>query len=143
MGKFKVGDKVRVLRHRNFYGHDVEGYGISPGTVITLKGVDTTVSSDKFTMFSVDDLGDGFSWLIRSDDIEPVNDDSPIRTVTRREIVPGKYGVIRIDQGVRGPVLDLWKANPDAEELRAAARIFNEIADVLDEQSAEVNKEAA
>jgi hypothetical protein len=60
-----------------------------------------------------------------------VDEYGPIRT--RREIVPGTYGVIRIDKGSNGPVLDLWKANPTAEELREAAHLFNQLAEVLED----------
>lgn len=55
----------------------------------------------------------------------------PIRTVTRREIVPGEYcdGKIEIfDDG--SAVVRVWT---DSSVAREAARIFNEIADVLDE----------
>lgn len=56
---------------------------------------------------------------------------SPIRTVTRREIVPGEYcaGEIEIF-GDGSAVVRKWT---DSSVARQAARLFNEIADVLDE----------
>ena len=136
--KFKVGDRVRVLRHRNSFGDDLDSEII--GNVYTIDYVmDDVGVGEAWTAWSLKDT----NWWVRSGDIELANDNSLTRSITRREIVPGMYGVIRIDLGVRGQVLDLWKANPNSEELRDAARIFNEIADVLDEQSAEAQKEAA
>lgn len=92
---FKAGDKVRVLRHRNCYGEDSPGYGIPRGAIVTLRNPDRELKGDGFVMFGVEDMGDGASWLIRSDDIELVNQ-SPVREVMRREIVPGVYGRIEI-----------------------------------------------
>jgi hypothetical protein len=60
---------------------------------------------------------------------------SPIRTFTRREIVPGEYldgGLEIFDDG--SVIVRDWTATT---LLRSAARLFNEIADVLDENSKE------
>lgn len=57
---------------------------------------------------------------------------SPIRSVTRREIVPGRYGIVTLwpdgDVAVRCD-----KHSPS--ELREAAHIFNQIAEVLEENA--------
>lgn len=61
---------------------------------------------------------------------------SPIRTVTRKEIVHGTYGGVVIhEDNINGKPTPFVKfyAQPSADELRAAARIFNEIADALTE----------
>ena len=59
----------------------------------------------------------------------------PVRTVTRKEIVPGTYGYVTTsgpnDAGVR---ITFPAARLNAAELRAAAAILTEIADALDEQ---------
>lgn len=55
---------------------------------------------------------------------------SPIRTVTRREIVAGVYG--RVVIGENGSIL-LPQRIYTAEELREAAHILNQIAEVLQE----------
>lgn len=57
---------------------------------------------------------------------------SPIRLVTRREIVPGTYGIVEVMSGNRVYVQD---SNHTANDLRAAAALFDEIADVLDENA--------
>lgn len=55
---------------------------------------------------------------------------SPIRTVTRREIVAGNYGLIQIfDNGCMYIETDTYTA----EQCREAAHILNQIAEVLQE----------
>lgn len=131
--KFKAGDQVRVLRHRNFYGEDVPNYGIERGSVVTLCERDDSMVGGGFETFAVEDLGDGFRWLIRTDDIELANP-SPVRTVSRREIVPGTYGIVRVFEDETVHVACARKHTP--AELRDAARIFTEIADALEEGGA-------
>lgn len=60
---------------------------------------------------------------------------SPIRTVTRREIVAGVYGKVCVNEKGDGTGLDYIQMLPslDAEELREAAHILNQIAEVLEE----------
>jgi hypothetical protein len=110
MSKFKVGDRVRG--------------GESDATVIETRhdgnfrvrwdhnndegGFDGTVFWP----------GDGFSLVTPS----------PVRTVTRREIMPGAYGPVAIYKDYSATVGAL-----NAAVAREAARIFNEIADALDE----------
>lgn len=55
---------------------------------------------------------------------------SPIRTVTRREIVAGNYGLIQIfDNGCMYIETDSYTA----DQCREAAHILNQIAEVLEE----------
>lgn len=55
---------------------------------------------------------------------------SPIRTVTRLEIVPGSYGVIQVHKDGKIGMLPSVKS---ADQLREAAHILNQIAEVLEE----------
>lgn len=60
---------------------------------------------------------------------------SPIRTVTRREIVAGVYGCVEVDN-VNSDGVSLWLPRNkrwSSEELREAAHILNQIAEVLQE----------
>lgn len=68
---------------------------------------------------------------------------SPIRTVTRREIVPGVYGEVEVEKHDTFPESILIKIcdvrgafhTMDADELREAAHLFNQIAEVLEENA--------
>lgn len=62
--------------------------------------------------------------------------DSPVRTVTRREIVPGTYGRIVVDGASNGTVKLTFKYKtipPEftAEELDSAAMVFSQLAEAL------------
>lgn len=69
----------------------------------------------------------------------------PVRTVTetktRREIVPGVYGCVKVHyhgSGWTGPtelLVQLTTKRLTAEELREAAHLFNQLAGVLDERT--------
>lgn len=141
---FKEGDKVRVLRHRSPAGNDVSKESSLVGKDVVLGECDNEASRASFDVFLVAGTG----WLVRSDDIELLpaapQQAGPVRTVTRREIVPGVYGRVCVEKG-RLPFMAsaclVDRSNKkhsevnylDASELREAARIFNEIADVLEE----------
>lgn len=63
----------------------------------------------------------------------------PVRTVTRREIVPGQYGVVEIDKDSRvtDEGVSLWLPRNhrySPAELRATAATLTEIADALESQ---------
>lgn len=111
MVKLKVGDKVR---HKRCKPHEV-------GTVMEIKKYDNFIIKWPNGNRSSDHI----------DSLLRVEEHGPIRT--RREIVPGRFGVIQIVNGANGIILDLWKANPNADELREAAHLFTQIAEVLDE----------
>lgn len=82
---------------------------------------------------------------IEDDFIEFRNDDhvhqSPIRTVTRREIVPGVYGKVEVEKHDTHPTYLMVRVCDirgtfrimNAEELREAAHILNQIAEVLED----------
>lgn len=73
--------------------------------------------------------------------VSPSADTSPIRT--RREIVPGVYGYIGIENisgrsacvGVRGVEGEYGDRYLSPDELREAAHLFNQIAEVLEENA--------
>jgi hypothetical protein len=128
MGKFEVGDRVRrTVRcdKPNLWGkvgcvytvERTDGWG-----GIGLSGLDEEAFA----------CGDEFEL------VQPAAT-SPVRTVTRREIVPGGYGCVEIS---RSGMVKTSGWIDGASTIREAARIFNEIADVLDEHEAEA-KEAA
>lgn len=60
--------------------------------------------------------------------VAPWNE-GPIRTVTRREIVPGDYGAVRVTEGR----YIHCRSMATAEELREAAHILNQLAEVLED----------
>jgi len=123
--EFKVGDRVRCV---NDVGAFPSAF-LRVGDTYTVRG-----------FFSNEILVEGCRASWRPDRFELVTPalSSAIRTVTRREIVPGFYEVCEISEptadGVRVhfPVSRL-----NHSDLRAAAKLFNEIADVLDEQQKE------
>lgn len=128
MGKFEIGERVRYTGAREL-GFDKSLIG-KYGTV---------TKDDGDAIVNVDWEGATiWSYGVYRDNIVAVgcaNDNpSPVRTVTRRKIVPGVYGGVQLFDDFSAS-LDDWS---DAQACRSAARIFNEIADVLDEQ-----KEAA
>lgn len=62
-------------------------------------------------------------------------DDGPVREVTRKEIVPGRYGKLQLGVGVNSPkvYLDFAEGNMfDAADLRSLIATLTEIADALD-----------
>lgn len=67
--------------------------------------------------------------------ITPTNDNGPIRT--RRVIVPGVYGIVRVFKD--GAVFVDAMPAPSPASLRKAAHLFNQIAEVLEEQAGQAN----
>lgn len=113
MAKFKVGDRVR----------DIESSDNAKAKVVC-------VPSDHSITVEWEGFGDlRGTWP--ADKFELIQP-SPIRTVTRREIVPGEYGCVEIMSVGYGYVSIRAGGVQDANALREAARIFSEIADVLE-----------
>ena len=119
--EFKVGDRVR----------NKDGSAFSNGDHIV------TVTNNK---------GYGGVWFKETGTytsaslIELANPAPPtIRTITRREVVPGQYGIVEVGVGATvGVTFDPHTAN----DLREAAHLFLQIAEVLDEQAAPAAAEA-
>ncbi len=71
----------------------------------------------------------------------PNEETGPIRTITRREIVPGQYGCIKVESKPDGGYLHVRLVAEDcdlktwynAEQLREAAHILNQLAEALDQ----------
>lgn len=124
MNKFKVGDRVEIVA-----GGDNKARFI--GTFFTIDSEEGEMDGEQ--CWSGKDNKSPYRY--KESELRHVAQ-SPIRTITRREIVPGEYldgGLEIFDDG--SVIIRDWTAVP---LLRSAARIFNEIADVLDEQQ-EVN----
>lgn len=120
MHKFNVNDKVRYLT-KGFYGHIGTVVGISEGGLI-----------------KVDTHGEYGVCYENASDLEHVG---PIRTVTRREIVPGVYGNLDISSFSRSKVFVGLKTEcgnryvyMNATELREAAHVLNQLAEVLEDE---------
>lgn len=126
MSKFKAGDKVRL--------RDGESYGnlLTEGREFIVGHVD-----DQYIWFP--DGPDGPWKASRFELVEDApSNPSPVRKVTRTEIVPGDYDGVQVtDEAPLGLFIE-YRKYADLTNLRAAARIFNEIADALEQ-----NKEAS
>lgn len=129
MGKFKVGDRVRCIES---YASEEQFKAGDEFVVSHVYGDNISVERDS--------SGNPNGWLACKFELA---NDSPIRTVTRREIVPGVYGEVTVERIPFSGFEISYSSYGNAHKLRAAARIFNEIADVLEEQSAEAKGEAA
>lgn len=71
-----------------------------------------------------------------SDDLIAEWTDGPVRTVTRREVVEGVYGIVRVDTHRDQVVISIDPSdghNPSAAELKAAAAVLLELAGALDD----------
>lgn len=126
MRKFKVGDVVRVLR-----GESPEYNGLE------LEVISNTRSEYRPYILKMP-AGHPDKTIFRSDcDLELVTPPpaSPIRTVTRREIVPGIYGAVSIAQSSCGELRYFIEPYATAEQLREAAHTLNQLAEVLEEQA--------
>jgi hypothetical protein len=130
MSKFKVGDRVRIVSARKAAHHGREfvidhSEGVYDGEPSWCGGQHSPSSP--------------YRW--RESELELVTT-SPVRTVTRKEIVSGQFGKVTVRSlkgvsdrhvgiGVHGNSLP--NASMDSTELRAAAATFIELADALDE----------
>lgn len=116
MDKFKAGDRVK-----RFYGYY---NGMSAGDE------DTVVSYDFRGAVTLEKYGYGHADCTL-ELVTPAA--SPIRTTTKREMVDGSYGKVVVN---RNRFTCGWIDS--AQDLRSAAKLFNEIADVLDENAKDV-----
>lgn len=129
MGKFKVGDRVRRITRDNPGSKTRMNVG-DEGEVIALDTIDW------ISVAGYEKLGGQNPIYFELVSPEPAP--SPIRTITRREIVPGVYGIVDVGSvgisGAKVPVV-VDEGFVTAPDLRAAATLFNELADVLDENA--------
>ena len=123
MAKFKVGDRVRCL----------ENYGsqFTAGKTYTVSGV----TRDRISVERDDGGSTSNGWC--SDRFVLAATTGPIRTVTRREIVPGVYGRVSVHDDYSVGFSTELDGRDAADELREAAHLFNQIAEVLEEQASD------
>lgn len=112
MHKFNVGDRVNAK-------------------YATIGGTATVVEVDRRGNFHHRVKFDEFPhdlW-IDNNNIKPI-EVGPIRTVARREIVPGNYGLIQmLDNGCMYIETDTYTA----DQCREAAHVLNQIAEALED----------
>lgn len=118
--KFKVGDIVK------------RAHGWAPGRLMRVTEV---ISDDDFTVEWLDG-GRGSTHHWHAYELE-LAQPSPIRTVTRREIVPGAYGDVTVERIPFEGLEISYKSYGNAHKLREAAHIFNQIAEALEENAKE------
>lgn len=117
--KFKVGDKVRVVRPR--LDHKEKH-----------KGIEFTIENQEY------DIGDEASWFGRGSEsyvwaeseLELVHT-SPVRERTIKEVVTGLYGIVRVDEGANAPVVISMMGTRSVEELTEAINHLTAIRDAL------------
>ena len=120
--KFKVEDRVQVVKESYDYRNGGSAHSRSIGEEFTLKS----------------QYKPGYHWKtvegvdFYEHEIAPVG---PIRTVTRLEIVPGVYGAVEISEWTSKPRIKFDAVYPSADDLREAAHLFNQLAEVLEEDS--------
>lgn len=133
VNKFKVGDRVRM-----------HGYGI--GAIV--REIDPAYCLPYLIEFESDvpfgHDGNAISrvkikscrgyWCAENELYKVSDDATVVRTVTRREIVPGTYGVVSVSLPCGLPRVDVGGAL-NAEQLREAAHLFNQIAEVIEENA--------
>lgn len=122
MAKFKVGDRVRCLE-------DYDDQFTKDRIYVVSRVGDDRISVKK------DDIGAPNGWC--SDKFILATSHGPIRTITRREIVPGVYGGVSVDcyhAATGRPPVIRYEADARADSLREAAALFTQLAEVLEEQ---------
>ena len=118
----KIGDRVKYVGSNRYYNPQRLGkFG---------------VVRDRFDDTSVNIISEsGDVWFgVYDENLEVVKNaenQSLISTVTRREIVPGQYGIVHVTS--YGNVSIMKKIGNTPEQLREAAHILNQIAEVLEE----------
>lgn len=95
---------------------------------------------------------DGVEGVFLQDRFRPVRPhptESPIRTVTRRELVPGEYGSILVDRlandgalvvlgfKTTGNIFPDCRSLFSADDLRSACMVLSQLAEFLDEDKGE------
>lgn len=145
MAKFKVGDKFRAKDDIGNSWRTDKPY-FTKGEVYEIGKVDSYESDEDHYEMTDDEERDPLkakhgadnNWLDAK--FEFLTLGGPIRTVTRREIVPGYIELpngtsMYIDTQDGEVSVDLDELWLDADSLREAAHLFNQLAEVLDEQA--------
>lgn len=113
MAKFKVGDVVRRVKD------EWHSMGV---------GDSDTVESANEKIFNLKKFGVGYS--MENFELVTPAEAGPIREVTKREFVPGAYGIVNVSR-IDKPMLLPRLGGYAPHELRAAARTLIEISDYL------------
>lgn len=125
--KFNPWDKVRALSGHYCDYPKGSAYNLprSPGRVIEC--------GDGYIIIDYNGM---ISPPVNPDSFELVKDivTSPIQEKTVKELVPGVYGCVTVGAGYTGELRYSVSPFMTVDQLRAAAKTFNEIADYLDEQ---------
>jgi hypothetical protein len=137
--KFKVGDRVRVLAGIPWVLY------LQKDAILRVADIrQDRVHGQQIKVEGYESDG----WYHHSHFVAAPPTPQPIRTVTRREIVPGVYGRVTVKMNVSPARMSIGLTNiagapigdtaMSADELREAAHIFNQIAEVLEENEKEV-----
>lgn len=132
MSKFKVGDRVTLKSDVN------QGVGWTHGNEYVVTRVYQDEHGYNRIKTNTDDHGSTTNgWL--AEYFEPIMI-GPIRTVTRKEIVPGVYGKVLINSYDKESSTvwinvkeDFGCVEFNSEQLREAAHILNQIAEALED----------
>lgn len=134
MGKFKVGDRVRLISYLD--------ENVASGRYFNGEAFKIAMVNYHGGIVDPDGMTHGPQYLEHVAEAQaPI--ESPIRTVTRRELVPGVYGVILVNQAPSstGNKVDVTFKHIDghtwydANELRSAAMILSQLAEALDDNA--------
>lgn len=120
MSKFKVGDRVEYC-------------GNLTSSLIGRRG---KVSSVGLHIIKVNWENHSHAGGVLDESLRLINS-SPVREVTRKEIVPGVYGRVRVIEEATGRVaFSMGESGTyhvfNPTELREAATVFNQLADALE-----------
>ena len=117
--KFKVGDRVRRINSDN----DLVNMTIGSEWVVC------SVRNDGWMHV------ENYKNMVLKENFELIKEQSPIRQVTRREIIPGRYGRISV-QNHTSKTINVGTTSPvgwSVSELREVSKLLALLADVLEE----------
>lgn len=129
--------EIGTLAALNVQPGDVVEYVSGSDCGAAYSGVQWTVADEpqRGRVARYSDGGGGFNYIEGTHWIYRVvsrANSGPVRTVTRKEIVPGKYGNVRVYEN--GDV-DLTRTIGGVDELRAVIATMTQIAGVLEESA--------
>lgn len=116
---FKVGDKIRRCSDA------VHGAPIGFETIVIESRLGTDAGRVWYTdKYGEEVHGDAKAFKLVSD--------SPVRTVTRQEIIPGTYDGVRVGDPFRnGVTVEIERAHMDPDRLTRAASVLTALAGAL------------